>query len=58
MFAGNIPACSQESALLEDLLYCLEGAEGEYIVPNPLMGPYDARTFTISDSVGKNAICS
>lgn len=50
---GAIPVCSQESMLLEDLLFCLEGAEGDYIVPNPLQGPYETRIFSISESVGK-----
>jgi hypothetical protein len=45
--------CSQESILLEDILCCLEGAEGDYIFPNPLHGLYEARTFSISESVGK-----
>jgi gamma-tubulin complex component 2 len=48
---GAIPACSQESILLEDILCCLEGAEGDYIVPDPLQSLYEARTFSISESV-------
>nr|CAD7569218.1 unnamed protein product [Timema californicum] len=48
---GAVPIGSQENILLEDLLYCLEGVEGEYIVPNPLQGPYEPRTFTISSCV-------
>lgn len=47
----DIPVYSQESKLMEDLLYVLSGVEGEYITPNPLLGPYDLRTFAISDSV-------
>jgi hypothetical protein len=39
--------------LLEDILSCLEGAEGDYIVPDPLQGLYETRTFSISESVGK-----
>lgn len=39
--------------LLEDILSCLEGAEGDYIVPDPLQGPYETRMFSISESVGK-----
>jgi len=38
---------------LEDILCCLEGAEGDYIVPDPLHSLYEARTFSISESVGK-----
>jgi len=34
-------------------LCCLEGAEGDYIIPNPLQSLYEARTFSISESVGK-----
>lgn len=48
---GAIPVCSQESMLLEDIIYCLEGAEGDYIVPCALQGPYEPRTFSIGDSV-------
>ncbi|PNF14012.1 Gamma-tubulin complex component 2 [Cryptotermes secundus] len=48
---GPIPVCSQESMLLEDILSCLEGAEGDYIVPDPLQGPYETRMFSISESV-------
>nr|CAD7589280.1 unnamed protein product [Timema genevievae] len=51
---GAIPIGSQENILLEDLLYCLEGVEGEYIVPNPLQGPYEPRTFTISSCVDQS----
>nr|CAD7264977.1 unnamed protein product [Timema shepardi] len=51
---GAVPIGSQENILLEDLLYCLEGVEGEYIVPNPLQGPYEPRTFTISSCVDQS----
>jgi hypothetical protein len=39
--------------LIDDILSCLEGVDGDYIVPDPLQGPYEARTFSISESVGK-----
>jgi hypothetical protein len=39
--------------LIEDILSCLEGAEGDYIVPDPLQGLYETRLFSISESVGK-----
>nr|CAD7424316.1 unnamed protein product [Timema monikensis] len=51
---GAVPISSQENILLEDLLYCLGGVEGEYIVPNPLQGPYEPRTFTISSCVDQS----
>jgi hypothetical protein len=39
--------------LLDDILSCLEGAEGDYIVPDPLQDLYETRMFSISESVGK-----
>jgi hypothetical protein len=39
--------------LLEDILFCLEGVEGYYVVPNPLQGLYEMRIFSISESIGE-----
>jgi len=44
---------SQESILLWDILYCLKGIDGSYIVSEPLTAPYGVKTFTISPDVGK-----
>ncbi|XP_021928970.1 gamma-tubulin complex component 2-like isoform X2 [Zootermopsis nevadensis] len=48
---GAIPVCSQESMVIEEILFCLEGAESDYIVPNPLRGLYETRVFSISESI-------
>lgn len=47
----DIPVYSQENKLMEDLLYVLSGLEGEYITPQPLLGPYEPRTFTIGEGI-------
>lgn len=47
----DIPVFSQENKLMEDLLYVLSGVDGEYITPQPLLGPYEPRSFTIGDGV-------
>ncbi|XP_066587189.1 gamma-tubulin complex component 2 isoform X2 [Prorops nasuta] len=46
-----VPVVSQESVLLKDILYCLKGIDGIYIVSKPLANPYDVRKFTISSDV-------
>ena len=46
-----VPAVSQESILLWDLLYCLKGIDGSYIVSEPLPSPYATKTFNISPDV-------
>lgn len=48
---ADIPKISQETILIDDLLYCLEGIPGKYIVPQPLKDPYGPRTFEISSEV-------
>ncbi|KAK7794541.1 hypothetical protein R5R35_009664 [Gryllus longicercus] len=48
---GPVPTCSQEGILIEDLLCCLEGVEGNYIVPKPLSEKYGQRHFIISDAI-------
>lgn len=48
---SEIPALSQESILIDDLLFCLLGFPGKYIIPEPLERPYDARTFQICNSI-------
>ncbi|XP_033216784.1 gamma-tubulin complex component 2 isoform X3 [Belonocnema kinseyi] len=47
-----VPIVSQESVLLWDLLNCLKGIDGSYIVSEPLKNPYDPITFKISTDVG------
>ncbi|KAK2587013.1 hypothetical protein KPH14_010977 [Odynerus spinipes] len=47
-----VPVVSQESILLWDILYCLKGIDGTYIICEPLINPYGVRTFSISSDVG------
>ncbi|CAK9804480.1 Gamma-tubulin complex component 2 [Anthophora plagiata] len=47
-----VPLVSQESTLLWDILYCLKGIDGTYIVSEPLTGSYAVKTFSISPDVG------
>lgn len=47
-----VPIVSQESILLWDILYCLKGIDGSYIVSEPLTSPCGVKTFTISADVG------
>lgn len=47
----DIPVHSQESKLMEDVLYVLSGLEGEYIVPCPPLGPNEIRTFAVGEGV-------
>ncbi|XP_020277442.1 gamma-tubulin complex component 2-like isoform X2 [Pseudomyrmex gracilis] len=46
-----VPVISQESILLWDILYCLKGIDGAYIVSEPLTSPYAVKTFAISPDV-------
>ncbi|KAH9500248.1 Gamma-tubulin complex component 2 [Bulinus truncatus] len=41
----------QEHAIMEDLLLCMRGSEGKYIMPRPLKEPYAAREFLIDQSL-------
>lgn len=56
MFIEVVPIISQESILLWDILYCLKGIDGSYIVSEPLTSPYGVKTFNISPDVGKEHI--
>ncbi|XP_046488183.1 gamma-tubulin complex component 2 isoform X1 [Neodiprion pinetum] len=47
-----VPAASQETILLWDILCCLKGMDGSYITSEPLANPYDVRSFVISQDVG------
>ncbi|XP_051155643.1 gamma-tubulin complex component 2-like isoform X1 [Leptopilina boulardi] len=47
-----VPIVSQESVLLWDLLNCLKGIDGTYIVSESLKSQYDAVVFKISPDVG------
>ncbi|XP_049765554.1 gamma-tubulin complex component 2-like isoform X1 [Schistocerca cancellata] len=48
---GVIPAVSQESILIQDILCVLQGLEGVCIKPDKLESPYATRTFGITPSV-------
>ena len=47
---GNVPAGNQEQVLLEELLYALQGFDGDYIVATPLQSQVDERKFEIDES--------
>ena len=47
---------SQESILLWDILYCLKGIDGSYIISEPLTNHYGIKTFNISSDVGEKHI--
>ncbi|XP_058800560.1 gamma-tubulin complex component 2-like isoform X2 [Phymastichus coffea] len=47
-----VPSVSQESILLWDILQCLKGIDGSYIISEPLQNPYNPITFKISHDVG------
>ncbi|XP_020706235.1 gamma-tubulin complex component 2 isoform X3 [Athalia rosae] len=47
-----VPTASQETILLWDILSCLKGIDGSYIISEPLANPYDLRSFVISQDVG------
>ncbi|KAG7187912.1 hypothetical protein KM043_013877 [Ampulex compressa] len=46
-----VPEVSQESALLWDILNCLKGIDGIYIVSEPLTDPYALNTFLVSSDL-------
>ncbi|EGI64216.1 PREDICTED: gamma-tubulin complex component 2-like isoform X1 [Acromyrmex echinatior] len=52
LYQKVVPIVSQESILLWDILYCLKGIDGSYIVSEPLTSPYGVKTFNISPDVG------
>lgn len=56
MIAEVVPVVSQESILLWDILYCLKGIDGSYIVSEPLTTPYGVKTFAISSDISKKYI--
>ncbi|XP_014217679.1 gamma-tubulin complex component 2-like isoform X2 [Copidosoma floridanum] len=47
-----VPSISQESILIWDILHCLKGIDGSYIVSEPLASSYSPVTFRISQDVG------
>ncbi|KAM5241151.1 gamma-tubulin complex component 2 isoform 2-T4 [Hipposideros larvatus] len=47
---GSLPLASQESAVVEDLLYVLVGVDGKYITAQPLAGR-QSRTFLLDPSL-------
>lgn len=48
--AGTLPLASQESAVVEDLLYVLVGVDGRYITAQPLTGR-QSRTFLVDPNL-------
>lgn len=52
LYQKVVPVASQESILLWDILYCLKGIDGSYVVSEPLTTPYGVKTFNISPDVG------
>ena len=48
---GTLPLQMQESAIIEDLLFCMEGVEGKYISALPLSDRYAQRDFRIDQSL-------
>ncbi|XP_029174888.1 gamma-tubulin complex component 2-like isoform X2 [Nylanderia fulva] len=52
LYQKVVPIVSQESILLWDILYCLKGIDGSYIISEPLTSPYGVKTFNISPDVG------
>ncbi|CAL1689551.1 unnamed protein product [Lasius platythorax] len=52
LYQKVVPIVSQESILLWDILYCLKGIDGSYIISEPLTSPYGVKTFSISPDVG------
>ncbi|XP_032680668.1 gamma-tubulin complex component 2-like isoform X2 [Odontomachus brunneus] len=51
LYQKVVPVISQESILLWDILYCLKGIDGSYIVSEPLTTPYGVKTFAISSDI-------
>ncbi|XP_071453118.1 gamma-tubulin complex component 2-like isoform X2 [Hetaerina americana] len=48
---AGIPSTSQESYLLEDLLYCLSGITGNHIAPHNIKDTHGSRTFFTTDAI-------
>ncbi|KAL4233344.1 Gamma-tubulin complex component 2 [Mactra antiquata] len=48
---GNLPTMMQEQAILDDVLYCMQGIEGKYILARALPDRYAAREFMIDQSL-------
>lgn len=51
-----LPLESQETAVIDDLLTCFIGRNGDFIVANPLREPYETRTFSISLSISPKLV--
>ncbi len=47
---GNLPVADQERVLVEELLYVLQGFDGDYIRTRPLASETDERNFDVDDS--------
>ncbi|XP_064605100.1 gamma-tubulin complex component 2-like [Liolophura sinensis] len=48
---GTLPAPQQELAILEDVLHCMQGIEGKYILARPLKDKYSPKEFVIDQSL-------
>ncbi|XP_044734773.1 gamma-tubulin complex component 2-like isoform X2 [Chrysoperla carnea] len=47
----SVPAVSQESIIIDDLMYILTGVEGHIIEPLPIQEPYAPREFTFNQEL-------
>lgn len=47
---GTLPLASQESVIVEDLLYVLIGVDGRYVTAQPLVGRQN-RTFSVDPNL-------
>lgn len=48
---GVLPLPLQEHSVIEDLLYCLQGVDGKYIIAQKLTERYGTRNFAIDNSL-------
>ncbi|XP_064628663.1 gamma-tubulin complex component 2-like isoform X2 [Lineus longissimus] len=48
---GTLPVALQEQAMIDDILFCMEGVEGKYITAMPLTDRYSPKEFTIDQSL-------
>ncbi|KAG1670485.1 Gamma-tubulin complex component 2 [Nymphon striatum] len=51
---GSIPVSAQENCLIGDLMFCLEGVEGEYIHCQGKQSHQSQITFTIDENIDKS----
>uniref|UniRef100_T1JH36 Gamma-tubulin complex component 2 n=1 Tax=Strigamia maritima TaxID=126957 RepID=T1JH36_STRMM len=48
---GTLPLATQEHILLEELLYCLSGIEGDYIHAQPMADKMNGYSFSLDESI-------